>query len=172
MHVAHIMLVSLDKESTEEDALNDVADSLDDNTPDWSDWHNAYLTNEEPNFAGRWAGHFFGKANTYDCLRYSDNPELAEKAIAEQLEYRKQIFDKAQEEISNMGSLSYDPYDSKQYGSAGWYLSRMGDIYSDNWTPDSYVYDLQEWTASLMYWRERVTANPNNEFLVVVDFHF
>jgi hypothetical protein len=42
----------------------------------------------------------------------------------------------------------------------------------DDWTSDSGVFDLQEGTASLTYFKERLTARPEKQFLVPVDFHF
>jgi hypothetical protein len=51
-------------------------------------------------------------------------------------------------------------------------MQKLMQTLQDDWTSDSGVYDLQEGTASFTYFIERVTARPEKQFLIPVDFHF
>jgi hypothetical protein len=51
-------------------------------------------------------------------------------------------------------------------------LKKVLNIIDDSWNPDSYVYDLEQHTTHLNYFRERLAIAPEMQYLVVMDFHF
>ncbi|MFN9955718.1 MAG: hypothetical protein ACK55I_21685, partial [bacterium] len=52
-----------------------------------------------------------------------------------------------------------------------WRIRKLGELLADNWTYDTAIYDLDQHTANLKYFRERVKVEPQKQFLVPVDFH-
>jgi hypothetical protein len=180
MHVVQIMLVEADSAL---DALDTVSSHLSENEPTWSDWHNAF---GQGSFAGRWKGHYFGADNTLDVLCYGDDAALAEKAISEALGYRTTEIANLRKLISEKGvdimNVEYDPYASfpnnpiegkphLEKSMAIYYNYKLSQLLNDNWTGDTAIFDLTNWDANLAGFRERVAKNPENQYLVVVDFH-
>lgn len=171
-HVAHIILVEAE---TLEDARDAVYSRLmgETNEPEWSDWHNVSAGSES--FAGRWKGHFFGEENELDVLRYSDNPTLAEEIVIQQLGYRsdarKQYSNKIVEAGYDIMTADYDPY-GDGFDMKPWYVKKIAQILNDDWTPDSFVFDLETYTASLGDFAKRVLGSPEKQFLICIDFHF
>jgi len=53
-----------------------------------------------------------------------------------------------------------------------WATKKLAQLLDDQWTPDSGVYDLENWTGNLRNFTERVAKNPEQQFLIPVDFHF
>jgi len=106
-------------------------------------------------------------------LRYSDNPELAEKVIEEALATRQAEIEWAQSIIegTNIETISYNSDDEARRDQVGYALYKMGQLLSNFWCPDSGIYDSVTWDANLKSFRERVQKNPEKQYLVVVDFH-
>ena len=180
MHVVQLMLVEADNAL---EALDEVSSALDDNEPTWSDWHNAF---GNQSFAGRWKGQYFGKDNTLDVLCYGDDAALAEKTITEFLGYRTGELERLREQIRNSGvdvlDVAYDPYstwpnnpiEAKPHADksmALYYNNKLSQLLNDYWSSDTAIYDLVNWDANLAQFRERVSKNPERQYLVVVDFH-
>lgn len=175
MHTCQILLVVAD---TPEEAFSEVASKLAEE-PKWSDWHNAGA--EPMNFAGRWAGEIFGTYNEEgemsntdtnpNHLRYSDDPALAEQVITRFLEYRCEEIKNFREKALDLSTYVYDPYSSKLDMDL-WATKKLAQLLSDEWTPDSGVYDLEWWTGSLDPFTKRVGLEPTRQFLIPVDFHF
>lgn len=171
-HVAHILLVEAE---TAEEARDKVWSRLmgETNEPEWSDWHN--VSAGDKSFAGRWEGHFFGKENEQDVLCYADNPTLAEEVIIQQLGYRAdriaEYRAKLVEEGYDIMSATYDPY-GDGFDMKPWYVKKIAQILNDDWTPDTYVFDLENYNASLGDFAKRVIDSPEKQFMIVVDFHF
>jgi hypothetical protein len=72
--------------------------------------------------------------------------------------------------ISNSGT----PNDEQRFDMNSYYIRKAGDLLMDNYTSDSYFYDMVEYTAHMGYIKERLD-NPTQsmrQFLVPVDFHF
>jgi hypothetical protein len=177
MHVCQIILIEA---GTPEQAFSDVASFLSEaNTPDWSDWHNA---NEgEMNFAGRWSGAVFGSVDETgqfidpeknpNHLRYSDDPALAEDVITQYLEERISTIRNYQREAIDLSTYAYDPYKDK-LDLPLYSTSKLAQLLGDDWTPDTGIYDLNNWTGNLRYFIQRVKSSPENQFLIPVDFHY
>jgi hypothetical protein len=171
MHTCHILLVEADNA---EEALDYVRAELNGEmpSPTWSDWHEV---------GGRWSGIFAGWDDTKDVLGYTDNPTLAEDILKQFTDYRlanikryKQELDEAAFSIDKAID-EYDMSNNEQRFANGmnlWRVQKLAQMLQDDWTSDSGVYDLKEYTGSLTYFRERVTARPEKQFLIPVDFHF
>jgi hypothetical protein len=164
MHTLQIMLVEAD---SKEEAVSEVLSRTGyydegSNGPDWSDWHAV---------GGRWDGFFDGE----NVLCYAENVELAEESIKNSLMWRKEEVERLKTS-ANLDTLevvidNYDP-ENPTFDHSVWATKRLAEIVLDYWTPDSKVYDLESYTASLKYYRERLQASPEKQFLVAVDFHF
>jgi hypothetical protein len=171
MHTCHILLVEADNA---EEALDYVKSQLmgDDPYPTWSDWHEV---------GGRWSGLFQGWDDTKDVLGYTDSPTLAEDIIKQFTEYRLAEIKRYKEELDKDGFSmekaigEYDMNNNEKRFANGmnlWRMQKLSQLLQDDWVSDSGVFDLQEGTGSLTYFRERLSARPEKQFLVPVDFHF
>lgn len=157
-----------------EDALNKVKSAITHAEypyPVWSDWHE---------IGGRWSGIFEGWEDVKDALCYGDNPILAEDVITKFIEYRTGQMKQYLSEINAKGfdlEKAVDEYsvDDDQFGDKAmtlWRIRKLGELLADHWNPDTAIYDLDQHTANLQYFRARVKEEPNKQFLVPVDFHF
>lgn len=173
MHVIQIMLIKAD---SHESALEDVAEKLGE-APQWSDWHNAESGSES--FAGRWEGEIFGEGEP-DYLCYGANPDKAEEVISDSMNnrmaeyesYRREAIHKLDEFAQIAGA--YNPIEGVGYGEKGMLVYRMKRLIqtlNDEWTSDSGVYDLHNYTPTLTEFRKDVAENPNSWWLIPVDFH-
>jgi hypothetical protein len=176
MHVAHILLVQAD---SAEDAFERVESELSPTDygvrPEWSDWHNAN-NSAEMNFAGRWTGSFF-KSDKEDepnpnHLCYADDKALAESVISDQLAMRDaEIANIRKNMVSDLSTVTINHY-AEKWNMDYWYTQKFLKLADNEWTPDSYIYDLETSTASLHWFMERVMLVPKKQFLVPVDFHY
>jgi len=176
MHVCQIMLVEAD---TAEDAFSSVETKLSENSPNWSDWHNA--GSERMNFAGRWSGQVFGTLDEAghvknpdknpNHLQYSFDPALAEEVITRYVEERMRSINEYKVKAVDLASYKYEPY-SNGFNMDLWGTKKLAQLLDDEWVPDSGIYDLEEWTGNLRYFTGRVAMNPTKQFLIPVDFHF
>ena len=140
----------------------------------WSDWHGGI----GDGLAGRWSGLFDGWEENQDVLCYSENPKLAEEIIEKWIGYRTEemrllVGATAGLDLSEVVD-NYKPeeneYNDTKYKL--WQLSRLSKLLTNDWNSDTGVYDLHDHTASLEYFRERLTKEPTKQYLVPVDFHF
>ena len=169
--------------TTNLEAFNNVASTLSDSSDlSWSDWHNADYSNvDNLSFAGRWAGQVFGdlnekgefidQHNNSDFLKYSDDPAMADSVITDYLEARIRSIEEYKAKALDLSTYKYDPY-TKSFDMDLWATKKLAQLLDDQWTPDTGVYDLENWTGNLRYFTERVAKNPEQQFLIPVDFHF
>lgn len=163
-HTGHILLVEAD---TEKDAVNEVLSQIiwsDTPNPTWSDWHE---------IGGRWEGELDGK----NVMQYQGNEAKAEKLIAERMSARREVIERLVEESKAItledAYTEYDPETGDSKNSLNIYRhEKLAKLLQDDWTTDSYTYDLGAYTANLKYFRERLEKNPEKQFLVMVDFHY
>lgn len=175
MHVCHILLVVADNQHL---AFEEVQSKLG-SDPAWSDWNNVGA--EPLNFAGRWSGSIFGSVDEEgniknqdtnpNFLRYADDPALAEQVLTSQINQRMHEIANYQEKAIDLSSFSYDPY-GDDFNMDLWATKKLAQILDDEWTPDTYVYDLEEWTGNLRHFTKRVATDPLRQYLIPVDFHF
>jgi hypothetical protein len=183
MHVAQILLIEAE---SHEKAVSRVENKLtiDGLSPDWSDWHGEGAFGS--GLAGRWAGDVFGEKHPQGSMRYEDDPELAEKVIKDFLSARSIEVKHCLEGLGNSFDLNtyvfnynpeVEPEMNHEYFEGRmklWQAKSILQILSGEWNSSSGVYDMEEYTAELRYFREKL-ADPEkrgNQYLVVVDFHF
>jgi hypothetical protein len=168
MHTAQIIIVEIEDEDTDspEAFVETFLESATEAGGTWFDWFGGL----GEGLAGRWSG----EVVEGDILRYSDNPELAEKVIADFLGRRQSEIEHCQKIIADLGveSISYDVDKQDRYDREGYALYKMGQVLSNFWCSDSGIYDAQAWSPDLRYFRERLQENADKQYLVVVDFHF
>ena len=168
MHVAQIILAEIKENDTPQGYVETFLDSALEGGGVWFDWFG------EGTFGKGLAGRWSGEVIEGDVLRYSDNPELAEEVIEKFLEVRQREIEYAQSIIRDCGveTMNYNMTDHGMWDKEGYALYKMGKILTNFWCPESGVFDATTWGADLKYFRERLAENPEDQYLVVVDFHF
>lgn len=170
MHTAQIILVEIEDKETDDPQT--FAESFLDNVMEsggtWFDFFG------EGAFGNGLAGRWSGDVVEGDVLCYADNPELAEKVISDFLQERQKDIEHAQSAIegSAIESIFYDSDNQAKHEQVGYALYSMGKILMNEWCAETGVFDAKYWSANLDNFRERVQKNPENQYLVVVDFHF
>jgi hypothetical protein len=176
-HAIQFLLIEAD---SVDEALGEVESRLE-NNPAWSDWHNA---SGSGSFAGRWQGNAFKEDSEdadpvgvdRDVLCYADNPALAEKIIEKAIGWRQQEIayfkDKILTNDYDIVEADHDPFEKDGAGLNNYYYAKLAKILDNEWTSDSGIYDLQQWTASLSDWKERIFLASEKQFIVAVDFHY
>jgi len=172
MHTSQIILIEMEDENPDHAAVQDEVESFLDSAMEsggtWFDWYGEGAFGK--GLAGRWSGEVIEG----DVLRYSDNPELAEKIISDFLTSRQREIEYSQKVIDgrDLSGIEYDFSNHAKDEMLGYALYKMGQILTNFWCPDSGVYDSVTYSPDLHSFRERVAENPSKQFLVVVDFHF
>lgn len=171
MHVLHQWLVEAEDR---EDAFHAVSGRLSNEDGDkfveWSDWHVIG--------GGRWSDSTYEDSSDM-IVNYYDSPKEFDKIIDDIRESRRQdmgrIWDKINtdqfrldiEEYTNAGELVEKGTDMNNY-----YISRATDLMEENYTSNSYFYDLINYTASMRYMKADLYEKDSAKlFLVPIDFH-
>ena len=177
MHTLHYFAVEAEDIQEAFDIVESRLSSEDgDKFVDWSDWHVVG--------GGRWSEN---PNNQYenspeDIVSYDVDPEKFVKIIDRVKQWRIQEmnrymeemnFDKLQSDmvdyISNSGIPGNERFDLNSY-----YFQKAAKMVMDYYIPESYFYDLVEYTAHMGYMQQRLD-NPETavrQFLVPVDFHY
>lgn len=144
---------------------------------EWSDWHVVG--------GGRWSENPNNQYNdsSEDVLSYDEDTDKFNKAIKqvkknrieEMNRYLEQLdFGKLQSAIVDYISNDCILPNELRFGDLNsYYFKKVGEMLIDSYNPDSYFYDLVEYTAHLGYLQERLD-NPETamrQYLVPVDFH-
>jgi hypothetical protein len=178
-----------------EQAFRIVSDRLSEGEPRWSDWHEAVNDPSIMNFAGRWAGEVFmtpeqlkardekqevDVSGNPNYLQFSDDPNLADEVIQRFISYRMNEIESIKKSLTtdfstiDLMTFDYNPHSDPDFRTTGmglYYIKKLVSIYSNEWTSDTAIYDLDSWNASLDYFYKRVQKNPERQFLIPVDFH-
>lgn len=175
MHTLHWWAVEAEDK---EEAFGIVKDRLitDDghNWVEWSDWHVVG--------GGRWSDSQYEDSSAM-VISYIENPELFNKTIEDckkgrilrMNQYLEKInTDKFISDIVDYISESAVPTNETRFDLNSYYVESAGELLRDNYTPDSYLYDMVEYTAHLGYIQERLDnpAKSMRQFIVPIDFHF
>jgi hypothetical protein len=175
MHTLHWWAVEAEDK---DEAFNVVVERLINedggNWVDWSDWHVVG--------GGRWSESQYEDSRDM-IISYTEQPELFKERlqlcknnrIEEMNRYLKEIkTDKFISDIVDYISNSGIPNDSQRFDLNSYYVRKAGDLLMDNYTCDSYFYDLVEYTAHMGYIQERLDKSESGllQFLVPIDFHF
>jgi hypothetical protein len=157
MHIGHILLVEAD---SLDEAKAEVRHRLDEGYFGWSDWSE---------IGGRFTDFYVDG----DSLRYSDNPEKAEQAIATAEGYREECLERFIDRCVKDGITveGLDVPKNTRQSFAVYPLYKAAQIASGMNCEETYVYDITYSSQELDDFRKRVADNPEKQFLIVVDFH-
>ncbi len=173
MHTLHYWLVEAeDREDSRAIVTNRLISDDGESFVEWSDWHVVG--------GGRWSDSQYEDSSDM-IVSYADNPdkfkeilEGCKKArVREMNDYLSRMnLDKFTSDIvdyiSNNASLDNARFDMNSY-----YIKKAVHLMSEHYNPDSYFYDLIEYTASMDYVQDHIDKmNPKMLFLVPIDFHF
>jgi hypothetical protein len=174
MHTGIVLAVQADDPN---DAVGKV-DIFNEHAAHWSDW------NEH---GGRWSEVVKGAV-----LRYSDNPERFAELVKEfrgytetsKNRYVEQLGDVTVKELATnpkYGVLpprqdGVEPTEEERDQALRDYLSRFWakrllEIVDGNFTCDQHFFDVDGGTAGEEFLTERIKNNPDQQFLVVWDYH-
>lgn len=141
---------------------------------EWSDWHVVG--------GGRWSDSQYEDSSDL-VVSYQTDPEKFNSALERVRKNRNEELNRYLEQM-NTDKFMSDIVDyissngvmpnEQRFDLNSYYFKKAGDMLMDFYTPDSYYYDLVEYTAHIGYIQERLD-NPDRatlQFLVPVDFHF
>ena len=177
MHYKHIII-------TQADNIDEAIGQVDNyaQTVTWSDWHE---------LGGRYTDHEL----TEGCaLSYVSNPTKFMKLVNEMTATRNEIIQRA---VRSLGSITIgdlltsplyddanysaefidkltDPSAKQQYRDEIYARFRVGDaldILRGRHSCETYFYDIEAWENSPDDLMKRIETSPNQQHLVVVDFH-
>ena len=174
MHVLHYFAVEAEDNKEAFDLVQStLSNDEGDKFVEWSDWHVVG--------GGRWSQSQY--EDTSDTvISYATDPDKFNEVIAgirksrveEMNRYLKEInTDKLKSDmvdyISNSGIPNDERFDLNSY-----YFRKIGGMLMDYYCPESYYYDLKEYTAHIGYLQERLDSPDTKmlQFLVHVDFHY
>jgi hypothetical protein len=172
MHTLHYWLVEAeDREDSRAIVTDRLISDEGDHFVGWSDWHVVG--------GGRWSDSQYEDSSSM-IVSYAEQPEKFKEVlegvktarVKEMQDLMSQInTDKFTSDmvdyISNNASLG----DRLQMNS--WYIRKASDLMSENYNPNSYFYDLIEYTANMEYVQSHIDEkNPAMLFLVPIDFHY
>ena len=175
MHTLHYFAVEAEDSQEAFDTVQSrLLDEGEGKFVEWSDWHVVG--------GGRWSKSQY--EDTSDTvISYATDPKGFMEAIEgakqgrinEMNRYLEQMdYDKLQSDIVDYISNNCLLPNQQRFDLNAYYFKKAGDMLMDYYTPDSYYYDLVEYTAHIGYLQERLD-NPEvsmKQFLVPVDFHF
>jgi len=174
MHTLHWWAVEAEDK---EDAFHQVVARLinDDggNFVEWSDWHVVG--------GGRWSDSQYENSSDM-VVSYAEDPDKFNEIIQSCKQGRidemnhmlKRIKpDKFMSDIVDYISNSGQPNDENRFDMNSYYIKKAGELLSDNYTSDSYFYDMVEYTAHIGYLQDRLDKSSSGliQFLVPIDFH-
>jgi hypothetical protein len=172
MHTLHYWLVEAeDKEDSRAIVTNRLISDDGDHFVGWSDWHVVG--------GGRWSDSQYEDSSSM-IVSYSEQPDKFKEVIEgckkarvqemqdlmSQINTDKFISDMV-DYISNGGSLE------DKFQMNAWYINKATDLMAESYNPNSYFYDLIEYTANMDYIQNHID-NKNHKmlFLVPIDFHY
>lgn len=178
MHSLQFIAVEFTPSSDPEDADQEAVGYLEsmlegvDAYPKWSDW---YSIKES-----RWISQYTVVNAAREPDRWKEYIDQAKKWRAEHVkDYlgKAKLDDfakKANLYAKKLLGIGYQPWnalDNMGMDMNIYYTTKLASLMNDEWTSESVFYDLQHWTSQFENIEERVTTNPENQFLIPVDFH-
>ena len=164
MHTGHVLLVQAESADDAEQIARRHSEEQ-----DWSDWNE---------MGGRWSD-----IVPSSVLRYSENKELFYTTITnfgnltlkEREETRARIGHLTINEIldANASNETYDADSDKWL--CNYFAHRiMENSYADRHTPETYVFDVEDYSNDPYAKRAllRCVENPEQQYLVMWDYHF
>lgn len=177
MHYKHIIIVQTDDLEEAIGMVDNYAETV-----TWSDWHE---------LGGRYADHDLTQGY---ALSYVSNPTKFLALVNEMTATSNETIQRA---VRSLGSITIgdlltsplynsanyrrefedkllDPTAKQQYRDEIYSWFRVGDaldVLRGRHTPDSYYYDLEAWSNTSDDLMVRIGEKPEEQHLVVVDFH-
>jgi len=180
MHCLHN--VAVEAESKEEAFKKVQRFLLEENNAPWSDWHVVG--------GGRWSNsHYEDSSENVLGYKDADFKKSFQDSLTNRLNELERIMKDIQPQKILINGKSYlskmkkiaqsqapwvpmDPSASPfVFDRLMWRLEQMSKILNNEWTSDSYFYDIETWTADASSFLDRVSKNPDKQWLVPVDFH-
>jgi hypothetical protein len=180
MHVLQWIAIQADDKDlalrTVQENLSEMLGNYDTPTNTWFDWFVAG--------GGRWntegddsstAAYTEGKTNL--IVSAKDEPDLFKERTDETMQSRQEEFDRYAKDVDptilNKIITDYDPrdFDYAKF-SAIYPIKKMLDMAYGIWDYNSYFFDMVNDTTVPKYMVEAIDKEPENWYLVPVDFHF
>jgi len=171
MHVLHFIAVEADSAKR---AFSSVKNQLEEKSGNfWSDWHVVGK--------GRWGKGDEYNNNEKDVISYVNNKKEFEKALQYTKDARKQEAKQVIGQIkSNNGEANF-LISALSFAATGecssldmntYYFLKIAQMMMGEWNSDSFFYDMEAGSCSYEHIQERIVTNPEQQYLVPVDFHF
>lgn len=142
-------------EATSEQQAIQQAEYFNEHSAQWSDWNE---------LGGRWQDEIGGTG----VLCYADNPEKFLKLVEEftkATEREKEAYAKEVGEATISALTAGDDF-------TRWKARKLLDLVSEEFTPDQHFFDTVHYCANTVGLKERITQNPDQQFIIVWDYHF
>lgn len=177
MHTIHYIAVEAESKN---DAFNEVYSLLEPSdegyrVADWSDWHVVG--------GGRWSENPNNQYQDSDegVISHAEEPEKFNETLNKITEWRTQNMKSYMErmdinkffsdisEFADGRDMSDDRFDMNRY-----YVKLASEMLGNNYNPDSHFFDGKEYTATMVYLKERLEdpEKTSKQYLVPVDFHY
>lgn len=172
MHTLHYWLVEAeDKEDSRAVVTNRLINDDGGHWVDWSDWHVVG--------GGRWSNSQYEDSSDM-IVSYAEQPDKFKEVLEGCKKARVQEMQELMSQI-NLDKFTSDMVDYISNGGSledkfqmnAWYIGKASDLMAEKYNPNSYFYDLIEYTANMDYVQNHIdNKNPKMLFLVPIDFHY
>lgn len=159
-----------------EDNLNTMLGDFESPTMTWFDWFvvggGRWNMTEDDDHTEAYIG---GKTNL--IVSANETPDEFDERVLQSMELRKAEFDNYAKDVDpNLITkiiTEYNPREFDFFKFQGMYpIKKLIDMAYGNWDMNSYFYDMQHDTTTPKYMFEGIDKEPENWYLVPVDFHF
>jgi hypothetical protein len=180
MHVLQWIAVQADNKDEAyrrvEDTLQTMLGEYESTTNTWYDW---FIVG-----GGRWnvgegednnEAYVEGKTNL--ILSAKEDPDLFDERVLQSMESRKAEFDQYAKDVDTSAIdkiiTDYNPREHDFLAFQKLYpIKKIIDMAYGQWDMNSYFYDMNSDTTTPKYLFESIDKDPENWYLVPVDFHF
>lgn len=170
MHTGHLILI---KAESHDDAISRVKGALEDFESNfgsnWSDWS---TVGDDGFTKSRWNFHAdfedWNGASSH-AVSLTDEADLFHKALDHFYAFRVAAFERLTNEISG---YSLTDFKLDQNDQISWALFKFAKLAEAQYGSDSFVYDLENYTPDLRYFRQSTESGETDWYGVLVDFHF
>lgn len=167
MHTGHLVLV---KAESHDEAIDTVRAALhysdgENFAGSWSDWS---VVGDD----SRWNFHAdfedWNGASSY-AVSLADEADLFHKALNHFYTFRKNEFERLQNQLNDFSFANFklDQNDMESFA-----LVKFAYLAESHYFSSSFVYDLENYSADLKYFRESEAFGETDWYGVLVDFHF
>jgi hypothetical protein len=139
---------------TEQQAI-EQAEYFNEHNTHWSDWSEL-------------GGRYLNEVGGTGVFRYSDDPEKFETLVARfklATSIGKDSYMEKVGEVTVSELVRGDDY-------TRWMARKLLDVVSEDFTPDQHFYDIVEYCANEVALKERITKNPDEQFIIIWDYHY